>query len=137
VLSCGCAQVYGNERAHRDDCFRSFNPTGEAELQGVVSTWTQALLHTLLLLPHELPRLPGGPLPLEPLSLSGTFLDSPSGAPRERALVPGWSAWVQPSLALLALLGLCLLRPLLLGLLRKPRTSQLPPESVLRAQKSV
>lgn len=131
-------QVYGDEQAHRDDCFRSFNPTSEEKLQEVVSTWAHALLHMLLLLQQELPRLPRGPLPLEPLNVSFAPPDSSSAEGWKH--VPGGRQYVllQGSLALLTILGgLGVLRHVLLGLWRSLRPIHLPSESTLRAQKSV
>jgi hypothetical protein len=44
-------EIYGDEKATFEDCFRMFNPLGKQQFDEVVDMWVKALLHLFELLP--------------------------------------------------------------------------------------
>jgi hypothetical protein len=44
-------EIYGDEKATFEDCFRMFNPLGKQQFDEVVNMWVKALLHLFELLP--------------------------------------------------------------------------------------
>eukprot|EP00243_Klebsormidium_subtile_P004113 TRINITY_DN17894_c0_g1_i1.p1 TRINITY_DN17894_c0_g1~~TRINITY_DN17894_c0_g1_i1.p1 ORF type:complete len:498 (+),score=95.97 TRINITY_DN17894_c0_g1_i1:371-1864(+) len=51
-------EIYGDEKANNDDCFRMFNPVSRAVFEEVVSNWTSAFITVLSDLSLTLDKLP-------------------------------------------------------------------------------
>eukprot|EP00897_Mesotaenium_endlicherianum_P008560 jgi/Mesen1/7732/ME000407S06962 len=52
-------EIYGDQKADNDDCFRMFNPITPEAMEKVVNNWAEAVVALLLKLPQALQEVPG------------------------------------------------------------------------------